>query len=476
MSRHIKHLFFALAFVLIVPAMAQANGLPVFTELAARAGKSVAFISTEKTAPSAPFGPGMQGQIPEGHPFHDFFERFDQFFGQNGQRPNQPRKQRGQGSGFVITADGLIVTNNHVIDGADKVTVRFQDDSTIYDAEVVGSDKETDLAVIKIDVDRDLPTLELGDSDALQVGEWVLAIGNPYGLDNTVTAGIISAKHRIIGAGPFDNFLQTDASINPGNSGGPLLDMDGEVIGINTAINAAAENIGFAIPSTQAAKVIALLKEGKTPQRGWLGVTIQQVSENQAKALGLAEPTGALVASVGQGAPADKGGVKQGDVILKVNGKKVEDNNDLLKKIAGLAPGDKANLVLWRNGEKVTRTVTLGQRNEKAMAAMGPNHQDQGQAATVLGMALKPITDQEAQALGLDKPQGLLVVNVDPNTAAGEEGIRQGDVILQANQKDVNSVADLNGVIKNARKRGAVMLLVKRQGRNSFVALPLDNK
>ncbi|WP_207263018.1 Do family serine endopeptidase [Desulfovibrio sp. Huiquan2017] len=470
MNRKAQLLTLVLTLVLAVPVMAQARDLPVFTELAAKAGKAVVFISTEKTT-QAPSMEQFRQQVPEGHPFYEFFKRFDQFFGPQGQ---QPRKMLGQGSGFVISPDGLIVTNNHVINGADKVTVRFQDDKKEYPAEVVGADQETDLAVIKIKPDHSLPTLKFGDSDDIKVGEWVLAIGNPFGLDNTVTAGIISAKHRIIGAGPFDNFLQTDASINPGNSGGPLLDMDGEVIGINTAINAAAENIGFAIPSTQAAKVIALLKEGKAPQRGWLGVTIQQVSETQAKALGLPEPVGALIATVGKGAPADKGGVKQGDVILEVNGKKIDDNNDLLKKIAGLAPGEQANLVLWRNGEKVTRTVTLGQRNEKSLAAMAPNHQDQGQAATVLGMALKPLTDQEAQALGLDKTQGLLVVNVDPNTPAGEEGIRQGDVVLQANQKDVNSVGDLKTVIKSAEKRGAVMLLVKRQGRNSFVALPLD--
>ncbi|WP_316897152.1 Do family serine endopeptidase [Pseudodesulfovibrio indicus] len=473
MIRKAQLLTLVLTLALCMPLAAQANGLPVFTELAAQAGKAVVFISTEKTAQTGSMEQFRQ-QIPEGHPFREFFERFDQFFGP--QQGQQPRKQLGQGSGFVISPDGVIVTNNHVINGADKVTVRFQDDKKEYPAEVVGADQETDLAVIRIKADHPLPILKFGDSDAIQVGEWVLAIGNPFGLDNTVTAGIISAKHRIIGAGPFDNFLQTDASINPGNSGGPLLNMKGEVIGINTAINAAAENIGFAIPSTQAAKVIALLKEGKTPQRGWLGVTIQQVSETQAKALGLPEPTGALVAMVGKDAPADKAGVKQGDVILEVNSQKVQDNADLLKKIAGLAPGDKARLVLWRNGEKVTRTVTLGERSEKALAAMTPQQKDQAQAATVLGMALKPLSGQEAKALGMDKPMGLLVVNVDPNAPASEEGIRQGDVILQANQKDVNSVADLEGVIKRDKERGAVMLLVKRQGQNSFVALPLDEK
>ena len=470
MIRKIKTLTFALALVMLVPLAAKANGLPVFTELAATGGKAVAFISTEKTTKGG-VGQQFRQQVPEGHPFHEFFEQFDQFFGQKGQ---QPRIQRGQGSGFIISTDGLIVTNNHVIDDADKVTVKFQDDKKEYVAEVIGADKETDLAVIKIKADRSLPTLKFGNSDAIQVGEWVVAIGNPYGLDNTVTAGIISAKHRIIGAGPFDNFLQTDASINPGNSGGPLLNMQGEVIGINTAINAAAENIGFAIPSSQAAKIIDQLKQGKTPQRGWLGVTIQRVSETQAKALGLPEPTGALVASVGKGHPADKGGVKQGDVILQVNGQKVDDNNDLLKKIAGLAPGDKAHLVLWRNGKRVKKTVTLGQRGDKTLASMIPGGKDKMSTDTVLGMELSHVTEQEAQALGLEKAYGLLVVSVDQTTPAGKEGIRQGDVIVQANQQDVNSVADLKGVIERDTKRGAVMLLIKRQGQNSFVALPLD--
>ncbi|NDV19406.1 Do family serine endopeptidase [Pseudodesulfovibrio sp. JC047] len=470
MIRKLKTLILALAVVMAVPLAAHANGLPVFTELAAKAGKAVVFISTEKTA-----APGhrqqFKQQVPEGHPFREFFDRFDQFFGQ---QQGQPRKQLGQGSGFVISTDGLIVTNNHVIEGADKVTVRFQDNKKIYEATVVGADRETDLAVIKIKADKPLPILPLGNSDTIQVGEWVLAIGNPFGLDNTVTAGIISAKHRIIGAGPFDNFLQTDASINPGNSGGPLLNMRGEVIGINTAINAAADNIGFAIPSTQAEKIIRQLKQGKTVQRGWLGVTIQRVGETQAKALGLSEPTGALVASVGKNSPAAKGGLKQGDVILGVNGHKVEDNNDLLKKIADLSPNEKVRLNLWRNGKTVTKTVTLGERSEKTLAAMSPNKQGPTQTSAVLGMQLKSVTDQEAQALGLETTQGLLVVTVDRNTPAGEEGIRQGDVIIQANQKDVNTVVELQKVIERDKDRGAVMLLIKRQGQNSFIALPLD--
>ena len=476
MIRKLTKITFVLGLILALPILAQANGLPVFTELAAKAGKSVVFISTETTASSSG---QMQfhGQVPEGHPFRDFFERFDQFFGPQGPQggpQRQPRKQRGQGSGFVISVDGLIVTNNHVIDGADKVTVKFQDDTKEYEAKIIGRDKETDLAVLKIDAPKILPVLKFGNSEDLQVGEWVLAIGNPYGLDNTVTAGIISAKHRIIGLGPFDNLLQTDASINPGNSGGPLLNMKGEVIGINTAINAAAENIGFAIPSSQAEKIINQLQKGKAVKRGWLGVTIQRVSENQAKALGLDSPTGALIASVGKDQPADKAGVKQGDVVLEVDGHKIADNNELLRAIAGLAPGEKAKLTLWRDGKKITRTVTLGERGDKTMASMKPEAPKK--AAAVLGMSLKSVNDKEAAALGLEKAQGLLVVQVDQNSAAAEEGIRQGDVIIQANQRDVNSTDDLEAIIKKDKKRGAIMLLIKRQGQNSFVALPLDNK
>jgi serine protease Do len=472
MNRHLAKLIIVTGLVLALPVLAAANGLPVFTELAARAGKSVVFISTEKTTQGGPGGRQFRQQVPEGHPFREFFDRFDQFFGQ---QPGQPRKQTGQGSGFVISPDGLIVTNNHVIEGADKVTVRFQDDSTEYVAQVVGRDKETDLAVIRIKSERKLPVLAFGDSDALRVGEWVLAIGNPFGLDNTVTAGIISAKHRIIGAGPFDNFLQTDASINPGNSGGPLLNMSGEVVGINTAINAAADNIGFAIPSTQAEKIIAQLRQGKAVKRGWIGVTIQSVDENQAKALGLPEAKGALISSVGKGHPADKAGVRQGDVVLEVNGEPVNDSKELLARIAGLKPGDKARLTLWRGNKRITKTVTLGERGEQTMAAMQPGQQP-APAAAVLGMSLQPVGEREANALGMEAPQGLIVAEVAPGSPAADEGVRQGDVILQANQQDVNTPAELESVINRDKERGAVMLLIRRQGQNIFVALPLESK
>jgi len=469
MYKNIHKVTLTLAIVLFLPIFAQANGLPVFTDLAATAGKSVVFISTESTSTGSPQAKQFRQQVPDGHPFKDFFERFDQFFGQ---QPGQQRKQRGQGSGFVISADGLIVTNNHVINGADKVTVKFHDNGKEFPAKIIGSDKETDLAVLKVEVGKKLPVLRFGNSDSIKVGEWVLAIGNPYGLEHTVTAGIISAKYRNLRVGPFDNFLQTDASINPGNSGGPLLNMKGEVIGINTLINAAGQNLGFAVPSNQAKEIITHLKKGESFKRGWLGVTIQPVSENQAKALGLEKATGALIASVGKGHPADKGGVRQGDVVLAVNGKNVADSTELLRVIASLKPGDKAKLTLWRNGSKVNRTVVLGQRGEKSMASM--QRQPSPKLASVLGLQVKQVNDKEANALGLEKTQGLLVVQVAQGSPATNEDIRQGDVIIQANQQDVNSVKELEAVIKRDKKRGAVMLLIKRQGQNLFVALPLD--
>lgn len=468
-------LAFALLAFMALPVMAQANnGLPVFTELADAAGKAVVNISTETKVEGRQGNPFLdRNQIPEGHPFREFFDQFDKFFKQ---QPNQPRKQSSLGSGFIISDDGFIVTNNHVIQGADTVKVRLRgNEKKSYEAEIIGRDPETDLALLKIKADKPLPTLEFGDSEQAKVGEWVLAIGNPFGLGHTVTQGIISAKGRIIGAGPFDNFIQTDASINPGNSGGPLLNLEGKVIGINTAILPAGEGLGFAIPSNGAKNIIAQLKSGKKIQRGWLGVSIRGLSENDAKALGLEKPKGALVANVFPGDPADKAGVKQGDVIIKVNGQSVADNAELLRRIAGLKPGDKARLTIWRGGKTITRTVTLGERGDRAVVQRGKS--EQPKPASVLGMAVRPVAnDQEAKALGLEKVSGLVVVDVEADSVAASEGIRQGDVILQANQKDINTTDQLKDQVEKGKSRGAVMFLIKRQGQNIFIALPLEKK
>ncbi|HKK34230.1 MAG TPA: trypsin-like peptidase domain-containing protein, partial [Desulfomicrobiaceae bacterium] len=313
-----------MAFVWTAPAGA-AFGLPDFTDLARDAGKAVVNISTVKHSegPSKRDFRRFFGDQKEG-PLGDFFEQFERFFGDR----MQPREQRSLGSGFIISEDGYIVTNNHVIEGADEVRVNLQGGNGAgdsFEAELVGADKETDLALLKIEAEEKLPVLRFGDSEELDVGQWVMAIGNPFGLDHTVTAGIISAKGRTIGAGPYDNFLQTDASINPGNSGGPLLNLDGEVIGINTAIIATGQGIGFAIPSSMAKEVISQLKNYKKVRRGWIGVTIQDVDENTATALGLDAPKGALVSGVQPGDPADKGGVQTGDVIIAVDGSTIEN-------------------------------------------------------------------------------------------------------------------------------------------------------
>lgn len=475
MTRKLQPLVLAAAMLVALPALAFAKAtLPVFADLAEQAGEAVVNISTESTNNGGQvqqfFG---KDQLPDG-PFREFFERF---FG--GRMPSQPQTQHSLGSGFILSPDGYVVTNNHVVQNADKVTVRLHGEKKDYVAKVVGLDPETDLALLKIKADRKLPVLAFGNSDNARVGEWVLAIGNPFGLGHTVTQGIISAKGRVLGAGPFDDFIQTDASINPGNSGGPLVDMDGNVIGINTAIIPSGEGLGFAIPSNMASKIIAQLKTGKSIKRGWLGVSIRGLSETDAKALGLEEARGALVAQVFPEDPAGKAGVRQGDVIIGVNGQSVDDNSDLLRKIAGLKPGDKANLKLWRNGKTLTTTVILGDRSEQAAKA-GPGGQmapQKDENAESLGITLRPVTqDSEAKALGLESPRGLVITAVTANSPAMRGGLRQGDVIVQANQQDVNSVEALRKQLKAAQERGAIMLLVKRQGRAIFVAIPIDNQ
>lgn len=464
----------ALATLLMLAASQSAvASLPEFTALAKTAGGAVVNISTVKIVKQ---NQQMQPSFrfhQRGNPFDDFFNQFEPFFRM---RPDQrPRKERSLGSGFIITKDGFIVTNNHVIAGADEVSVNLQGADKPYPAEIIGRDPETDLALLKIEADKDLPILEFGDSEKTEVGQWVIAIGNPFGLDHTVTAGIISAKGRIIGSGPFDDFIQTDASINPGNSGGPLLNMDGEVIGINTAIVASGQGIGFAIPSDMAKKIISQLKEQKRVSRGWIGVTIQNVDENTAKALELDVPHGALIASVLPGQPADKAGVKAGDIIIKVEGKDIDDANDLLRHIAGLAPGERVELTVWRNGHEKDLRVTLGERESSKVA-----QQDEPLAAepeAALGLSLRAVAPREAEALGMDVAQGLLVTAVAQGSPAQESEIRPGDVILQANQQVVNTVDDFKTILSgDAKKKGVLLLLIQRRGQSVFRTLTLPEE
>jgi len=450
--------------------------LPDFTELAENSGQAVVNISTVKIVKNQRnmqqfFPKGPQGQ----QPFGDFFDQFERFFGEQGQ--GAPREQRSLGSGFVFSADGYIVTNNHVIEGADSIKVNLQtgkNGDRSYAAEVIGTDKETDLALLKIKTDKPLPYLAFGDSDALKVGQWVMAIGNPFGLDHTVTAGIVSAKGRTIGAGPYDNFIQTDASINPGNSGGPLINLDGQVIGINTAIVASGQGIGFAIPSDLARQVIEQLKEYKSVKRGWLGVSIQDVDENSAKALGLEEANGALVSSVTAGDPAEKAGIKAGDVIVAVDGVSVADAGDLTRKIGNLLPGVNITLSVWREGKTVKIPLVLGERSAEKVAQGRPGTQG-GQGEDVLGLSVRPVAETEAKALELERAQGLLVVEVSEGSPAAQNDLSAGDVILEANGKAVNTVKAFKDVIEgDGKEKGVVMLLVKRQGRNVFRTVPLS--
>jgi serine protease Do len=456
----------ALTFALAATVSAQE--LPSFTSLARDAGAAVVNISTVRNiAPKEQqfqqfFGPFSE----KGSPFGDFFDQFEKFF-------NQPRQQRSLGSGFIISKDGYLVTNNHVIQGADEINVTLQEGQRTYSAEVLGTDPETDLALLKIKADRDLPVLVFGNSGSLEVGQWVLAIGNPFGLQNTVTAGIISAMGRVIGAGPYDHFIQTDASINPGNSGGPLVNLRGEVIGINTAIVATGQGIGFALPSDQAADVIdQLMTEGKV-SRGWLGVSIQDVDENTAKALGLEQPRGALVASVQPGEPAAKAGLKTGDVILSLNGEPIQDASDLTRSIGKLKPGSKARLAVWRNGKETELAVVLGERGPQKQPEVVPPLQPKSEAS-VLGMELRSLSQQEAQALGMEQAQGLLVAGVMNGSPAEQNGINPGDVILEANGRAVNTLDAFRAVLQDdARKKGVVMLLVLRGGQNVFRTIPI---
>jgi serine protease Do len=340
-------------------------------------------------------------------------------------------------------------------------------------AKLVGSDEESDLALLKVEVKKSLPYLSFGDSDSLKVGEWLLAIGNPFGLENTVTAGILSAKGRNIHAGPFDNFLQTDASINPGNSGGPLLNTRGEVVGINTAIIASGQGIGFAIPSNMASQIINQIKSGKKVSRGWLGVGIQDVDENTAKALGMSAPKGALVEHVMEKEPAAAAGIRDGDVIIAVDNKTIENASALIRAIADKTPGSITVLTLWRNSGTFDAKVTLGERKSTQANNSGSekNQKDEG----VLGLSVRPLKSEERRYMKINNNEGLMIVDIAAGKPVAQVDIRPGDVILKVNLKSVNNVEEFSKIVKDEGvKRGAVLLQIARRDDVFFRTVTLE--
>jgi serine protease Do len=426
-----------------------------FADLVKKRKETVVNIFTTKTvkSPSPDVFRKFHGRGDSKDPFRQFFgnDFFKRFYA-----PRQ-RKERSLGSGFIIESSGLIITNNHVVEGADEIKVKTSNGKS-YLAKIVGTDPKTEIALIKIKPDKSLSATLLGDSDSLSVGDWVVAVGNPFGLEQTVTAGIVSAKGRVIGSGPYDNFIQTDASINPGNSGGPLFDTSGKVVGINTAIVPAGQGIGFAIPINMAKDIIPQLKDKGKVTRGWLGLLIQEVTPEMMEMFNLKREEGALVADIVPDGPAGKAGIKRGDVIISYDGKTISDFQELSRRAAMTKVGKKVKVIAVRSGKKKTFTVFIGEFPDKEPGAMYK------ETSKELGLSLQNITPKLAQSFGLDKDQkGALVANVEMGSPAHEAGVRQGDIIIEVNRQPVENVGEAIEVIAEAEEEKSVLFLIKRE-------------
>ncbi len=446
--------------------------------LAERLTDAVVNISTSQKA-KGPSGVPLPS-VPKGSPFEEFFE---DFFNRKDRPGSSDRKVSSLGSGFVIDAkEGLIVTNHHVIDGADEIVINFHDGTKLKVDKVVGRDTKTDIALLKVTPKKPLTAVKFGVSETMKVGDWVMAIGNPFGLGGSVSVGIISAKQRDINSGPYDDYLQTDAAINKGNSGGPLFNMDGDVIGVNTAIispSGGSIGIGFAVPSDTAMSVVDQLREFGETRRGWLGVKIQSVTEEIAESLSVKENSGALVSSVTPGGPAAKGGIEAGDVILRLDGREVTSVRSLPRLVSRVAVGKTIDVEVIRKGDRQVIKVVVG-RLEEAEKDGGAKAADKdGDAgAALLGMSLAPLDDALRQKFGIDKrvAKGVVVTEAAPTSPAGRKGIKAGDVIVEAAQEPVEAVADVAKGIAKVRKEGrrAVLLRVEdRKGQMRFVAVPV---
>ena len=463
-------------------ALAQ-RGPESLAPLADKLIDAVVNISTTQTAKAAEGVP--LPKVPKGSPFDEFFEDFFNRKG-NGRTPPADRKVSSLGSGFVIDGkEGLIATNNHVIEGADEIIINFHDGSKLKVDKVVGRDTKADLALLKVTPVKPLADVRFGSSGTMKVGDWVMAIGNPFGLGGTVTAGIISAKQRDINSGPYDDFLQTDASINKGNSGGPLFNMAGEVIGINTAIispTGGSIGIGFAVPSDTVTNVIDQLKEFGEVRRGWLGVKIQTIGEDIAESFGVPENTGALVAGITPDSPASKSGLETGDVILKFDGKDVTTMRGLPKLVAQAPIGKNIEIEVMRQREKKKFSVVIGRLDEEedkmALGNDRPKEETKKPDETsVLGLKLTPLTEELRKQFGFDeKLSGLIVTEIDPDSPAATKNLRVGDVITEAQQEEVKTAEGLSSVIEKVKKTGAktiILLVEDSKGDTRFVGVPL---
>jgi serine protease Do len=441
----------------VVPIAAGTHSVPMvpanFTELAELARPGVVNIRTERVMR----GGGRVFRHFFGDPFGGRRNPFEEFFGPF-QEPQQEHRRQSLGSGFIIDKDGFIVTNNHVIDGATEIKVRLSNEQE-YQASVVGRDPKTDLALIKIDGAKDLQPLTLGDSDLLKVGTWVVAIGSPFGLEQTVTQGIVSAKKRVIGAGPYDDFIQTDASINPGNSGGPLIDLQGRVVGINTAIVASGQGIGFAIPINMAKSIVAQLKDKGEVTRGWLGVGIQDLTSELAEYYGVGNRRGVLVTQVFEGDPADKAGIRAYDIIIALNGQQVATGRELSAAIANTPVGEKTKIALLRGGKEMQLVATVAKRkDDPRQAGVRPSEND------ALGLQVTELTAERAQQFGLSNDEkGVLVVDVESGSRAEKAGVRPGDLIKGINKNKVENLKDYESLMQSAGKREPLNMLLMRR-------------
>jgi serine protease Do len=472
------------AVLVLLPAGAQARGPDVIADVSEKVIDAVVNISTSQTVEARG---GGTPQLPPGSPFEEFF---DEFFknrrGEGGQAPNRPpRRVSSLGSGFIIDPSGIVVTNNHVISDADEVHVILNDGSRLK-AEVMGRDQKTDLALLRVKSDKPLKAVKFGDSEKLRLGEWVIAIGNPFSLGGTVTAGIVSARNRDINSGPYDNYIQTDAAINRGNSGGPLFNLEGEVIGVNTAIispTGGSIGIGFAVPSKTALAVIDQLRNFGETRRGWLGVKIQPVTDDIAEALNIKPARGTLIAGIDDKGPAKAGGIETGDVVLKFDGRDVKDARDLQRIVADTPVGKDVEVVVVRKGKEERKTIKIGRLDDgEKQAALTPKKDAAPEEKSVvqksLGLQLSNLTDSLRTRYKIkDTVKGVVITGVEANSTASDKRLSAGDVIVEVAQEAVQTPDDLQKKLDALKKQGrksALFLVANAEGELRFIALALQ--